>query len=110
MRVMGIATCLHWELRHKLEGYVGSLLMCIVMQSLPVQTLNLRAALSAAGVVPQERSQHAQLEDGLKVTCVDDHDTKGFMLSRFAITDRWGMFREVHTSERGDRLSDRATQ
>ena len=95
MRLMGISRCLHWELRQSVEGYLGFVLQSIVTGTYPIEILTLRSALLAVGIEVKPRD-HGWPGDGarLGLTNIDMHQEKGFKVNRFAITDRWGMYRE----------------
>ena len=55
----------------------------------PVKVLTLKSALLAVGIEVQSGG------DGcVQLTNIDLHQEKGFKVTRFAITDRWGMYRE----------------
>ena len=89
MRLMGISRCLHWELRQSVEGYLGFVLQSIITGAYPARVLDLRNALLTIGIEIQDGGRgHVQL------TNINLHAKKGFKLTRFAITDRWGMYRE----------------
>ena len=89
MRLMQISRCLHWELRQSVEGYLGFVLQSIVTGAYPIAVLTLSSALLAVGIEVQS-GDHGRVE----LTNIDHHQEKGFKVTRFAITDRWGMYRE----------------
>ena len=89
MRLMGISRCLHWELRQSVEGHLGFVLQSILTGAYPITVLTLSSALLAIGIEVQS-GDHGRVE----LTNIDLHQKKGFKLTRFAITDRWGMYRE----------------
>ena len=89
MRHMKISRCLHWKLRQSVEAYLGFVFQSIVSGTYRVKALTLRYALLAIGIEVQAGG------DGcVQLTNIDHHEDKGFKLSRLAITDRWGMYRE----------------
>ena len=113
MRLMQISRCLHWELRQSVEGYLGFVLQSIVTGAYPITVLTLSSALLAVGIEVQSDDHdrvkltnldHHQ-EKGVKLTNIDHHQKKGFKVTRFAITDRWGMYREF--DEDGNHLHAR---
>ena len=97
MRLMQISRCLHWELRQSVEGYLGFVLQSIVTGAYPITVLTLSSALLAVGIEVQS-GDHGRVE----LTNIDHHQEKGFKVTRFAITDRWGMYREF--DDRGNHL------
>ena len=73
----------------------------IVSGTYPVEALTLISALLAIGIEVQAGG------DGcVQLTGIDLHEKKGFKLTRLAITDRWGMYREF--DEEGCQLHARA--
>ena len=73
----------------------------IVTGAYPIAVLTLSSALLAVGIEVQS-GDHGRVE----LTNIDHHQEKGFKVTRFAIADRWGMYREY--DERGNRLRARA--
>ena len=89
LRLTGLSRCLHWELRQSVEGHIGFVLQSILTGAYPVSVLSLSSTLLAIGIEIQYGDHgHA------KLTNIDMHQKKGFKLTRFAITDRWGMYRD----------------
>ena len=89
MRIMGVPRILHWELRQSVEGYLGFVLQSILNGAYPCAQLPFESALLAIGIEVEPTIGAGTLA----LTDIDLHH-KGVKLTRFAITDRWGMYRE----------------
>ena len=79
------------------------MLQSIVTGAYPITVLTLSSALLAVGIEVQS-GDHGRVE----LTNIDHHQEKGFKVTRFAITDRWGMYREF--DDRGNHLHARLSQ
>ena len=76
------------------------MLQSIVTGAYPIAVLTLSSALLAVGIEVQSGG------DGrVQLTNIDLPQTQGFKVTRFAITDRWGMYREL--DDRGNHLHAR---
>ncbi len=76
MRIMGVTRILHWEVRQRVEGFLGFVLQSILTGTYPRKELSLRAALLAIGIEVQSGGAAT-----LQLTDIDLHKATSKALS-----------------------------
>ena len=92
-RILSLDRLFHAELRQSVEAYLAFILHTIAYGNCHYRTLSVSELLRTVGI----RLEQGHPECGfLEVIDIDHHATKGFEPTHFAITDRWGMYREFN--------------